>query len=158
MSEILQSLFGLIVFVAIAWSISEDRHAVVWRTVVTGIALQIVLAVLLLKLPVSRVVFQWLGAAVGVLQEATQAGTSFVFGYLGGGKLPFKVETPASAFILAFHALPLILVVSRFDCVVLLLAHPSRASRGVLTCARAHDENWRCERHCRGGECLHRHD
>ena len=112
MSEILQSLFGLIVFVAIAWSISEDRHAVVWRTVVTGIALQIVLAVLLLKLPVSRVVFQWLGAGVGVLQEATQAGTSFVFGYLGGGTLPFKVEAPASAFILAFQALPLILVVS----------------------------------------------
>ena len=112
MSEILQSLLGLIVFVAIAWSISEDRHAVVWRTVVTGIALQIVLAVLLLKLPVSRVVFQWLGAGVGVLQEATQAGTSFVFGYLGGGALPFKVEAPASAFILAFQALPLILVVS----------------------------------------------
>ena len=112
MSEILQSLFGLVVFVAIAWSISEDRHAVVWRTVVTGIALQIVLAVLLLKLPVSRVVFQWLGAGVGVLQEATQAGTSFVFGYLGGGILPFKVEAPASAFILAFQALPLILVVS----------------------------------------------
>ena len=112
MSEILQSLLGLIVFVAIAWSISEDRHAVVWRTVVAGIALQIVLAVLLLKLPVSRVVFQWLGAGVGVLQEATQAGTSFVFGYLGGGTLPFKVEAPASAFILAFQALPLILVVS----------------------------------------------
>ena len=112
MPEILQSLFGLIVFVAIAWSISENRHAVVWRTVVTGIALQIVLAVLLLKLPVSRVIFQWLGAGVGVLQEATQAGTSFVFGYLGGGTLPFKVEAPASAFILAFQALPLILVVS----------------------------------------------
>ena len=112
MPEILQSLFGLIVFVAIAWSISEDRHAVVWRTVIAGIALQIVLAALLLKLPVSRVVFQWLGAGVGVLQEATQAGTSFVFGYLGGGTLPFKVEAPASAFILAFQALPLILVVS----------------------------------------------
>ncbi len=112
MPEILQSLFGLIVFVAIAWSISEDRHAVVWRTVIAGIALQIVLAALLLKLPVSRVVFQWLGAGVGVLQEATQAGTSFVFGYLGGGTLPFKMEAPASAFILAFQALPLILVVS----------------------------------------------
>ena len=112
MPEILQSLFGLIVFVAIAWSISEDRHAVVWRTVVAGIALQIVLAALLLKLPVSRVVFQWLGAGVGVLREATQAGTSFVFGYLGGGTMPFTVETPASAFILAFQALPLILIVS----------------------------------------------
>ena len=112
MPEILQSLFGLIVFVAIAWSISEDRHAVVWRTVIAGIALQIVLAALLLKLPVSRVVFQWLGAGVGGLQEATQAGTSFVFGYLGGGTLPFKMEAPASAFILAFQALPLILVVS----------------------------------------------
>lgn len=112
MPELLQSLSGLIVFIATAWSISEDRHAVVWRTVVAGITLQIVLAILLLKLPVSRVVFQWLGDGVAVMQEATQAGTSFVFGYLGGGTLPFKVEAPASAFILAFQALPLILVVS----------------------------------------------
>ena len=112
MPEILQSLFGLIVFVAIAWSISEDRHAVVWRTVIAGIALQIVLAALLLKLPVSRVVFQWLGAGVGVLREAAQAGKSFVFSYLGGATMPFMVEAPASAFILAFQALPLILIVS----------------------------------------------
>ena len=81
-----------------------------WRIVVTGIALQIVLAALLLKLPVSHVVFQWLG--VGVLREAAQAGKSFVFSYLGGATMPFMVEAPASAFILAFQALPLILVVS----------------------------------------------
>ena len=83
-----------------------------WRIVVTGIALQIVLAALLLKLPVSHVVFQWLGADVGVLREAAQAGKSFVFSYLGGATMPFMVEAPASAFILAFQALPLILVVS----------------------------------------------
>lgn len=112
MAETLQSLFGLMVFIAIAWSVSENRRAVVWRTVAAGVALQIVLAVILLKLPVSRVVFQWLGTGVEVLQDATKAGTSFVFGYLGGGAMPFKAEAPASAFILAFQALPLILVIS----------------------------------------------
>ncbi|MDP1718530.1 MAG: hypothetical protein Q8L40_10685 [Burkholderiales bacterium] len=53
-----------------------------------------------------------LNDALLALERATQAGTSFVFGYLGGGPLPYD-ETPAGiTFILAFRALPLIPVVS----------------------------------------------
>jgi CNT family concentrative nucleoside transporter len=44
-------------------------------------------------------------------QEATQAGTSFVFGYVGGGPLPFIETRPGSSFSLAFQALPLVLVI-----------------------------------------------
>jgi len=46
------------------------------------------------------------------LEKATQAGTSFVFGYLGGGNPPFIESDPGSSFILAFRALPLVLVIS----------------------------------------------
>jgi CNT family concentrative nucleoside transporter len=46
------------------------------------------------------------------LEESTQAGTAFVFGYLGGGPAPFEISQPASSFILAFRALPLLLLIS----------------------------------------------
>ena len=108
----LQSFLGLSVFIAIAWTVSEDRHRMPWRTVIAGLLLQAALALLLIKLPASHIVFQWLGDGVAALQEATQAGTAFVFGYLGGGDLPFDAAVPGSSFILAFQALPLVLVIS----------------------------------------------
>lgn len=43
--------------------------------------------------------------------EATRAGTSFVFGFLGGAPLPYEETTPGGSFVLAFSVLPLILVV-----------------------------------------------
>jgi CNT family concentrative nucleoside transporter len=112
MFSFLQSILGLGVFIAIAWAISEDRHRMPWRTVIAGLLLQVALALLLIKLPASHVIFQRLGDGVAVLQEATQSGTAFVFGYLGGGDLPFDAAVPGSSFILAFQALPLVLVIS----------------------------------------------
>lgn len=77
-----------------------------------GLALQILLAIILLKLPFFKDIFLSLNNVVASLNEATIAGTSFVFGYLGGGALPFDEKAPGASFILAFRALPLILVVS----------------------------------------------
>lgn len=108
----LQGLLGLVVLIAIAWVASEDRGGVRWRTVVVGLALQFALALLLLKLPASREVFFWINKAVVALHEATLAGTGFVFGYLGGGPLPFKESHVGASFVFAFQALPLVLVVS----------------------------------------------
>jgi len=103
---------GLLVFVFIAWMLSENRRQVKARIVVTGIAIQIVVAVVLLKIPASRQVFTWLNHVIIGLEEATRAGTSMVFGYLGGGGLPFDEKFPGSSFVLAFQALPLILLMS----------------------------------------------
>jgi len=75
-------------------------------------ALTLALGALFLKVPVFADVFLWLNRAVNVLEGATQAGTSFVFGYLGGGPLPFEEKQPGASFILATRALPLVLVVS----------------------------------------------
>jgi len=82
------------------------------RTLIAGLALQLVLAVLLLKLPPVRGLFFALNGIVQALQQATMAGTSFVLGYLGGGGIPFEARHGASTFILAFQALPLVLVMS----------------------------------------------
>jgi CNT family concentrative nucleoside transporter len=112
MGFLLQGALGLGVFVAIAWLFSENRRAFPWRLAVFGILLQVALALLVLKLPWARDAFLALNRVVGVLAEATQAGTAFVFGYLGGGKAPFEVAYPEASFVLAFQALPLILVLS----------------------------------------------
>lgn len=108
----LHSLFGLFIFVFIAWLLSEQRQAISWRVVMIGLLLQLGLALLLLKVPMFQGFFLLLNDAVAALQEATRGGTAFVFGYLGGGEPPFKVDQPSSGFILAFQALPLVLVVS----------------------------------------------
>jgi CNT family concentrative nucleoside transporter len=108
----LQSAFGFVAIIVVAWLLSEDRRAVPWRIVVSGAALQIVLAAALLKLPLFRDLFLALNELLSALEQATQAGTRFVFGFLGGGPQPFEERPGASSFVLAFRALPLILVVS----------------------------------------------
>jgi len=108
----MQALAGIAGLLALAWLASEKRAAIPWRAVWSGLLLQLVLALLLLKLPLAKDAFLWLNDVLLALEKSTQAGTAFVFGYLGGGKPPFAETDPASSFILAFRALPLVLVVS----------------------------------------------
>jgi CNT family concentrative nucleoside transporter len=107
-----QSALGLVGFLALAWLVSEGRKRVPWRTVLAGLALQFVMAVALLKLPFFKHSFLALNDAMLALERATRAGTSFVFGYLGGAQLPFTETHPGASFVLAFRALPLVLVIS----------------------------------------------
>jgi CNT family concentrative nucleoside transporter len=107
----LQSGLGLLALCLLAWALGGFRRGVAWRVVAAGIGLQLLLALALLHIPGMRAVFAVFGDAVNALAEATKAGTSLVFGYLGGGPLPFAEATPGSSFILFFQALPLVLVV-----------------------------------------------
>ena len=109
---IIQSIAGLVVFAAFAWLISENRKRINVKIVLIGIGLQLVVGFVLLKLPMFREFFLYLNRLVLFLEESTTAGTSFVFGYLGGGPLPFEEKYPGAGFILAFRALPLILLMS----------------------------------------------
>ena len=109
---VVHSAFGLAVFVGLAWLLSENRARVQWRTVIAGLALQLVLAVILLKLPASREVFIAINNVLLSLEQATRAGTSFVFGFLGGAPLPFEESYVGASFVLAFRALPLVMVAS----------------------------------------------
>jgi CNT family concentrative nucleoside transporter len=110
--EALQGIFGYLVFLALAWAISENRRAVPWRTVAGGVLLQVVLAVVILRLPGARALFVAMNDALLALEAATRAGTSMVFGYLGGGTLPFAETAAGASFVLAFQALPIVLVMS----------------------------------------------
>ena len=110
--DLLHGLFGYGVFIGLAWAMSEARRAVPWRTVAGGVLLQVALALLILKLPGAQAVFAALNDALLALEKATRAGTGMVFGYLGGGPLPFAEPFPGAAFVLAFQALPIVLVMS----------------------------------------------
>lgn len=109
---IAQGLVGIVALTGAAWLLSENRRAVSWRVAAAGMAIQFLLALLLLKVPAVQTLFLGLNHAVEALQTATRAGTTFVFGYVGGGPTPWTASDPAAGFILAFQALPLVLLMS----------------------------------------------
>jgi len=108
----LQSALGVVALLGFAWLISENRRAVNWRRVVIAFTVTIVTAVVLLEVPQVKAVFAVVGCAADAIGAATRAGTSLVFGYVGGGTLPFDLKAPGADFILAFQALPIVLVMS----------------------------------------------
>jgi CNT family concentrative nucleoside transporter len=108
----LQSALGVVALLAFAWAIRERRGAVNWRSAGAALAVTFVTALLLLEVPQIKTAFALVNRAVGAIADATQAGTSFVFGYVGGGPLPFALTTPGAEFVLAFQALPIVLVMS----------------------------------------------
>lgn len=107
---VVQALLGICSFVGVTWALSESPGAVKKRRIAQGLLIQLLLAIILTQFPAVQQAFQYLSGAVEALKNATQAGTSFVFGYLGGGDVPF--ESKGNTFIFALQALPMIMVVS----------------------------------------------
>ncbi len=103
---------GLVALFCLAFLLAEDRRTIAWRTVIGGVLLQAALALLLIRFPPARQVMVLANDAADALARATDAGTAFVFGYLGGAALPFAEIRPGASFILAFKALPLVLTIS----------------------------------------------
>lgn len=108
----LQSAFGIFALLLIAFALAENRRLVSLRQAAIGLAATFVTAVVLLKLPVVAHAFGTINDAVGAISAASRAGSAFVFGYIGGGALPFDLKVPGADFILAFQALPIVLVMS----------------------------------------------
>jgi CNT family concentrative nucleoside transporter len=107
----LQAALGLGLLCLLAWVSGGCRRGVPARVVVAGLGSMLGLAAALLHIPPLRGGFAAIGGTVEVLARATREGTALVFGYLGGGPLPFVETSPGASFILFFQALPLVLVV-----------------------------------------------
>src|SRR6476620_7259436 len=111
-----QSLAGLAAIPLIAWAISEKRSAIAparrMRILIGGVGLQVLIAGVMLNVPAARTAFNWADSMIAALQSATAAAMRLVFGYLAGGPAPYDTVRPETSFILAFQALPLILVIS----------------------------------------------
>jgi CNT family concentrative nucleoside transporter len=114
-----QAAAGAVCFISLCAACSTNLRAVSWRTVGWGIVLQVVLAVLILKLEVGGVrpgyeVFSFVADAVKRFLEFTNAGSGLVFGPLANQELMGKVFGPANGFVFAFAALPTIIFISAF--------------------------------------------
>lgn len=110
----MQALLGIPLLLAFCWLISENRQQIQYGSVGKALLLQIVLAILIFKVPAVSYMILKLAAFVTALKDATLQGTQFVFGYLGGGESPFPLKSSSlgTPFIFAFQALPVIIVVS----------------------------------------------
>ncbi len=109
---ILQAVFGILVFLIFSWVISENRKSVNLRFVLTGVIIQFIFAFLIMKVNIINQAFLLASKGIGALKTATCEATRFVFGYLGGGEMPFTLCDGASTFIFAFQALPMLIVIS----------------------------------------------
>ncbi len=100
----LVSLAGLLVFVLLAWLISEKRSGVKARIILWGIGLQAGFAFLVLKTPAGLILFKMAGKFFGGLVFYSNKGAAFLFGTL--------VSDYNLGAIVAFQVLPIIIFVS----------------------------------------------
>src|SRR3989475_6450597 len=142
MPDLLHALGGIVGLVALAWLLSENRRAVPWRAIAAGLALQILLGIIFLRFSPAKTAFLKINDGLLVLERATQAGTSLVFGYLGGGPAPFAVSDAASNFVLAFRALPIVLLISALSALLFYWGVLPAVVRGI---------SWLLERSMRVG-------
>lgn len=116
-----QSIVGVVFFFGLVAMFSRDLRAVNWRTIGFGFAFQLLLAVLVLRVPVVSRGFELAGSGVKQFVSFSNAGGSFVFGNLAdarppdaGGTWSRLFDRDAYAFQFAFVALPPILFISAF--------------------------------------------
>jgi CNT family concentrative nucleoside transporter len=75
-------VIGIIIILGLAFLWSNNRKAINYRLVITGLVLQIVLAIFILKVPIGQDIFYWLGKAINKLLDFSKEGALFVFGDL----------------------------------------------------------------------------
>jgi CNT family concentrative nucleoside transporter len=110
----LRGIIGIAVLIGMAWAISENRRAHPgWRWIAGALALQGVLAVLIVRVPAVWAAVGLVNNAVSAVEAATLKGSAYMFGYLGGAELPFALKEGAQPpLVIAFQILPLVIVFS----------------------------------------------
>ena len=112
--DYIQPAIGFFVLLLLGAAFSENIKAIKIRYVISAIVIQVLLALMLIKLPLVTTFFEYLSHGVMTLKEANDYGTKFVFGYLADNapNAPFDITNPAGTFIFAFGGLTLIIVMS----------------------------------------------
>jgi CNT family concentrative nucleoside transporter len=104
------SLAGFLIFAGVAWLLSSNRRRIAWKTIAWGVALQVVIGLIIFRLPPSHRVLLWLNDAVLVLLNASKAGSVFLFGPLAAS----PGEAGSVGFILVFQVLPVVIFFAAF--------------------------------------------
>ena len=108
------SVAGFIVFAGIAWLLSTNRRKIAWKTIAWGVGLQLLIGLIVFRLPGSHRVFFWLNDAVLVLLNASKSGSAFLFGPLAAS----PGESGSVGFILVFQVLPVVIFFAAFTSVL----------------------------------------
>src|SRR5215208_545718 len=104
------SLVGFAMFASVAWLLSSDRRRIAWKTIAWGVSLQLLIGLIIFRLPVLHRVFLWLNDAVLVLLNASRSGSAFLFGPLAAS----PGESGSIGFILVFQVLPVVIFFAAF--------------------------------------------
>jgi len=104
-------LLGVLVLIALAWGLSENRSRMPWKLIAGGFLLQLVLAFLLIKFPPVVAVFDWISQGVNAVIGTADDGIAFVFGALGdpSGSWGFIFAVRALSIVVFFASLMAVL-------------------------------------------------
>lgn len=105
-------VIGIIVLLALAYLMSNNRKSINYRQVLSGLLIQVLVAVFILKVPLGQQIFQKLGYMITRLLDFSNEGANFVFGLLVDSKKLEGVFGPGSSFIFILKILPTIIFVS----------------------------------------------
>jgi CNT family concentrative nucleoside transporter len=108
-----QGLIGIVLILAIAWTFSNNKKRINYKLVISGIVLQIIIALLILKVSFVKLFFQKIGNIITHLEAFAKEGAGFVYGGLmadnmAGGSVPYR--TPG-VFVFGFSVLATIILV-----------------------------------------------
>ncbi len=110
--EKLLSFLGMIVFIALAWALSQNRKLFPWRTVIWGMGLQFTVAILILRTPFGAAIFDFAQRGVTKLNFFANEGAKMAFGPLANGALLEKQFGPGNAFIFAIFIAATVMLIS----------------------------------------------
>jgi CNT family concentrative nucleoside transporter len=110
MTQHVVSLVGFVFFAGVAWLLSSNRRRIAWKTIAWGVALQLLIGLIIFRLPVSQRVLLAVNDAVVVLLNASKSGAVFLFGPLAAS----PGETGSVGFILVFQVLPVVIFFAAF--------------------------------------------
>lgn len=109
--DILRGLLGITVLLAVCYLLSANRKGIDWKLVLSGLGFQIVLAILILKVPGVKVAFEWVASFFVSILKFTEAGSRFMFGSIIDDMNTF-------GYIFAFQVLPTIVFFSAFSAIL----------------------------------------
>ena len=104
------SALGFVIFASLAWLLSSNRRRIAWKTIAWGVALQLIIGLIIFRLPGSHRILLWLNNAVVALLDASKSGSTFLFGPLAAS----PGETGSVGFILVFQVLPVVIFFAAF--------------------------------------------
>ena len=110
----MQGLSGIALILLLSWAFSENRRVLPrGRWIAGAILMQIGIALVVVRVPAIWSVVDVINRGVSAIETATLAGSSYMFGYLGGAPIPFVIRPGApQPMVIAFQILPLIIVFS----------------------------------------------